>query len=444
MLTENEDIDKLFFQKLGNYEKTPPPSVWSEIEESLNAMDRRRQFKKFKTIGIAAATILGILSVWGIINYSYRPDFRPPMIAKNTAPAMLKDYAVTASKPAISENKTSNHSLNTSYSTVKTNNVNHSNISSLAAFAANTTFIGTKGGISISKSGDSVLIDPQNSVDQHLMQAEKLAEKVANWIEASSVRENDETKDTIKVIHNQGKSWLGQNSRGNSDTFNSNLQPKKRKNVWSLKAEYNRVIRSQSQNYGMIGSTAALGFQYYPATKSIASNEFSAGVVAGYKLSKKVVVKSGIEYNSISESIKDIDITLINYPGKKGSNQTNETSFKRTFEFVEIPLRATYLIHDNGFLMGISGGVSGKFLTGNKAGLYVGKEQVVSGQTPDISNIVYSGMLGLELGYEISNRFSISVEPRFKHYISTLSTNKSANPNTNQFEISTGLTYSFN
>ena len=222
------------------------------------------------------------------------------------------------------------------------------------------------------------------------------------------------------------------------------IPTKRRKNLWSLKAEINQIIKSQSQNYGLIGSTAATGFQYYPPTKTISTNEFSAGVVAGCKLGKRFLVKSGIEYNSVSESIKDIDITLINYPGKKGSNQTNETSFKKTLEFVEIPLRLTYLINDKGFLMGFSGGVSTKFLTVNKAVLYVGNEQVIRGQTPDISNIVYSGMLGLELGYELTNRISISVEPRFKHYFSAISTNKSANPNTNQFEISTGLTYSFN
>ena len=71
-------------------------------------------------------------------------------------------------------------------------------------------------------------------------------------------------------------------------------------------------------------------------------------------------------------------------------------------------------------------------------------EKISTGETSNMRNIVYSTAVGLEIGYAITNRITLTVEPRLKQFINSISTNKSVNYKPSQVAIVTGLTYSFN
>ena len=96
------------------------------------------------------------------------------------------------------------------------------------------------------------------------------------------------------------------------------------------------------------------------------------------------------------------------------------------------------------FNLGLSGGISTNILTGNKAGLYRNGERINQGQTTYLRDITYSGAVGMEFGYDLGNRVTITVEPRIKRFINSLSSNESIDFKPNHFEIVTGVTYSFN
>ena len=70
--------------------------------------------------------------------------------------------------------------------------------------------------------------------------------------------------------------------------------------------------------------------------------------------------------------------------------------------------------------------------------------QITAGETTGLRNIVYSGVIGLELGYEITNRITLTIEPRLNRYINSLNSSKSVNYKPYQIGVATGLTYSFN
>jgi hypothetical protein len=203
-------------------------------------------------------------------------------------------------------------------------------------------------------------------------------------------------------------------------------------------------------------------------------------MVAGYKIGKHLIVKSGLVYNNIRQTTRNIDFlgvnTLYNVPGNANlastpagqvslskeantyadavSNSKNQISIstknsvenelKQDLEFIEIPVHATYKIMDSKLNIGLTGGISTNILVGNKAVLSENGEKTGSGETANMRNIVYSGAIGLEVGYEITNRISLTVEPRLKHFINSLSTSTSVDYKPSQMGIVTGLTYSFN
>ena len=161
--------------------------------------------------------------------------------------------------------------------------------------------------------------------------------------------------------------------------------------------------------------------------KAILANTPS-GKVTLHKTDRNIVVS---ELNSNNQS-------------DDGRIYSDQTVLKQTIDFVEIPLRATYKLIRSKLNIGLTGGLSAGMLLQNKAILSGNGNYIGTGETSNLRNMVYSGTAGLEFGYVITNRITFTVEPRLKHYLSSLNANNSVNFKPNQLEISTGLTYSFN
>jgi len=68
MLNENKDIDQLFRENLGDFEKTPPSFLWNKIQARLDEKQNGLRFTMVKTVGIAAAILLAFLAGWWMTN----------------------------------------------------------------------------------------------------------------------------------------------------------------------------------------------------------------------------------------------------------------------------------------------------------------------------------------------------------------------------------------
>lgn len=93
--------------------------------------------------------------------------------------------------------------------------------------------------------------------------------------------------------------------------------------------------------------------------------------------------------------------------------------------------------------MGVSGGINVDLLAGNKAEIS-DNQLAVHAETSDIRDVACSGEVGLELGYEIGKRITLTVEPHLKQYVNSLSSNSAVNFKPFQVGLITGLSYSFN
>jgi len=304
----------------------------------------------------------------------------------------------------------------------------------------------------------------------------KVVKKLTDWL--ASVK-----SDPLVVSSKNSKNMMTSPSihktTQSTDLLSFNNPVKNKNGRWSLKAEFAPVFNNQIQNSSQKSDSKSISSQS-TTQETIAENTFSGGMVVGYKVGKRVVVKSGIVYNNIRQMTRNVNFLGVNpdynVPGNatlastpagqvsfnkmtvsrvasvlNSNSQLDNTSaysvnneLKQDIEFIEIPVQATYKLIDKKFNVGLTGAISTNILVGNKAVLSGNGVKITDGETTNMRNIVYSGAIGFEMGYEISNRITLTVEPRIKHYISSLSTSKSSNFKPSQMEIVTGLSYCFN
>jgi len=476
MLNENKNIDQLFREKLGEYEKTPPMYIWSNIQGKLNTHRKERRIAILKTASVAAAIIVAFLAGWwmtGSENKGSIPQNNVTVqrgIINNVAPT--NESSEGSDELAVNTEQDTSGNTGTSPKAVRSTS---STLSSLATFAANTSFISNNHSTT-KKSEDLVLYNTEKEFLDELHQNFKVVKKLTDWIAA--VRKDKETP----IGSNTNPIIINQFSRTTSDksatmTMNNTVRNNGR---WSIKAEIAPVFNNQAQNNGKGGSLMYANSQSYKPQETTTENTFSGGMVAGYKVSKRLIVKSGFAYNNIRQTTRNVDFmgvnplynvaanaTIASTPvgqvnlDKMVSSRTDailssdaslnyaskssvENVLKQDIGFIEIPLQATYKLIDKKIAIGLTGGISTNLLVGNKAILSENGENISTGETSNMRNVVYSGSIGFEVGYEITNRITLTVEPRLKHFVNSISTSKSVNYKPSQIAIVTGLTYSFN
>jgi hypothetical protein len=470
MLTENNEIDKLFQKGLGEYEKTPPAFVWINIQQGLDRRKSARRILLQRMIGVAAALVLALLAGWWMTNPVEKGNSLQNSVAEqpvriNTAPA------INNSTTQIAGNK------GDSVISVKDNHATASKISRFAAFAPNATIIGTNGQFNHPKSGERVLLDSEKEALDKLEQKFKVVKKITEWI-VEKVADDTITSQPSepKPIIVTAEPHILPDRSSTVAMFKST----KNSGRWSLKAELTPMFNGQAKNSGQGSYYLSDLSQNYTPQKTTTENTISAGLMAGYQIGKRLTFKSGVVYNNIRQSTRNVDLigaySQLTIPGNVliaatpagqvtlhnvGSTRvaadfssmaqsgnaaiyTDATVLKQNIDFVEVPIIATYKLIDSKLDVGVTGGISTGILVGNKVILSGTGDRIGSGETSNLRNIVYSGAVGLELGYEISNRITLTVEPRVKRYLNSLSSSKSVNYKPYQMEIATGLTYCFN
>jgi hypothetical protein len=479
MLNENENIDQIFREKLGDYEKTPPAFLWTNIQGGLNAHRRVLRMTILKSAGIAAAIILAFLSGWWMTNPGNKST-----VPQNSFSEQRKAGGIIerpAKENIINRKNRSADTIqiasNPSKLPSKENRTSSAKLSSLATFAANTSFIKNNDLTIAPKSGELELFENEKEFLDKLHKNFKGVEKLTDWIARVS---RDTVTDTTRKSKIMIPDPFKYNSAEGSVAIAFNTPVRNNKGRWSLKAEFAPVFNSPVQNSGQRTDLVSNTAQNYNPQKTTTENTISGGMVAGYKVGKRLIVKSGIVYNNIRQTTRNIDFmgvnplysmtgntTLASTPaGQVNLDKTGNTrsdmvansnfllasatkysggnELKQDIQFIEIPVQATYKLIDTKLNVGLTGGISTNILVGNKAILSENGERISTGETANMRSIVYSGAVGVEVGYEITNRITLTVEPRLKHFVNSLSSNKSVNYKPYQMGIVTGISYSFN
>ncbi|MBK3515822.1 outer membrane beta-barrel protein [Carboxylicivirga marina] len=117
------------------------------------------------------------------------------------------------------------------------------------------------------------------------------------------------------------------------------------------------------------------------------------------------------------------------------------SSVKQTLDYLEVPMMARYSLIKNFPYLSLAGGISSNFLVNNTAYALDGEEQEKIGETSDIKPFVLSSSVGLGLELPVFKSLRLNLEPRFKYFLNSVSSNDDFNFQPYSFGIYGGVTF---
>ncbi|GET30002.1 outer membrane beta-barrel protein [Prolixibacter sp. SD074] len=493
MLAEKHDIDQLFQDRLEDYEVNPPIYLWKNIEDGLNNRKRAHRLALIKGLSIAAAVVLAFVAGW--------------MFTQPHQEQVTKEVVVVPQNDSGIRQEQINSDVNASISRA---NANHVPVKMNARVASvqpvklsNRAGIGNDNTVQVNQSAVFAVAERRKDETLSMLSARLpsintannpgLSGKNENWIRFLSkclgLNNNDAPHLTISEQELRDRRMIA-----------SNIQEyaKKDKTVkrWKLAAEasplFSGVSSSGDHNDYMYAANALSNSS--PAPSTTTEPTLSGGVMFGYKLNKRLSVKSGIVYSKIRHntnhvsvfggnnstyaiagtdygvnsksttyaantevglvkfgrppgSIKDGAYLAVNMSNSELSSTTayaSNADLKQNLEYIAIPVLVAYHLIDRKVNVDLTGGMSTNILVGNNASLYEGGVKTQGGETSQLRDLVYAGTVGLGLGYDLSKRVTVTLEPRVKYYLNSISTSNHINYRPYQLGIYTGVTYAFN
>jgi hypothetical protein len=125
------------------------------------------------------------------------------------------------------------------------------------------------------------------------------------------------------------------------------------------------------------------------------------------------------------------------------TNDPENIVLRQYFDYFEVPLILKYKVIDRKLDFSFSGGLVTNFLVGNSVEMVDDGESTPIGETSDISEINYLGSIGMGLEYPVVDRFSFTIEPRFRYYINQINRSSDISVHPFSFGFFAGINYKF-
>ncbi len=456
MLKDREHIDNLFAEGLHDYEEKAPSYLWNNIQADIKQSKKVHRYSKIRAIAASVALLmtfgLGYLSS----DYALRKKYEAKYLKGN------KQSIIDSERSIRAEDSVSSITDDTVIIPVEDNEQNKTKI------VANNTKIEDKGSqesgilyklFNLSKEIFFIEGDNKLNTNQLAYEDKSSEENIPNQLLIDTLLLGKEN------LH-EGGFLFNEKSKSKSNwSFGTKFSP-----VYSM-AENNSDNSTVEQTRSLKGAVKDERPDTKTAEKSLLA--FSGGVNVNYHLSKRWSLESGLFYsqrkqmaeNLVGSSMSGYEEEMMVYtPGgerfvqSEVSNEANvpevigtsrdETYYSlnmdyiSNFEYIELPLLVRYKIVDRKLGLDVLSGVSTNFLIGNKTSIISDDSDLWSGETDDVSPLLYNATLGLGLNYNFYRNFSFNLEPTFKYSIVPSSTSVVARY-PYSFAVFAGFSYRF-
>ncbi len=434
MLKDNGHIDKLFSEGLKDLSVQPRPELWAKIDADLK-LGRRKKRAAVIFISFAAAASLALLFT-------------------------LSDSLLFQQDIDVFQG--------TSIAEIKTNSENVTGKSEIKddvrQFADATIQTDSK---PIFKRGASLTVNNDhsgNTIQKSEMSMQMLLPKSRmNALNNSSLRmdlfdQRMNKKEVSNSVLVQDSLIIARNLR----MLNQFDKTESNKKEWSI--------------LGQVSSS----YSSYKGDKSGNNSEngllsVGGGVKLNWQAGKKLAIQTGIIYNKFGQQLAGHNQVVASTPFNNNLsrqvdfNSEIETSagkivmredpilfetkemfasraslspdMVQSFEAIEIPFILRYNLVDKKFGLHLSGGLSTNLMIGNR--VYDKSTRETLGETSGIRSTNFSTSFSLGMEYQLSSKFSLSMEPSLKYYLNSI--NKDSNFNFKPYSIglSSGIRYKF-
>lgn len=466
-MSEKKNIDRLFQERLKDFEAKPNPVVWERINQSLGHKKKRRLIPIWWRIGGVAATIALLVTIGSFVFTNETKNVLPVVntdtgiekgdtnTTSDKTPSSTPFSAVkfkemenvveTTNQPSTSDSNYKNHKPNNAINTASTGNVLTSSVKKSAA------------------------VDPQKTkVD--LSESAKISTK--NNLNPSDISDSNRTSNNPLI--NQSKSdgvTVTINDSTNNNEENSITEPQNKENepitsaatIEAAIAEANTINEKEKENqnrwsiapnvapvyYSSLRRGSAIGSQFNNNNSGSDIN-MSYGLKGSFALSNSLKIRAGINKVDLNYSTQDVIVYSGDDAVARGvSGQENNITFNpelpavtilsrtiinsasapeivntkyngaldQRFSYIEIPLELEYNLIDTSINLNFIGGFSALFLNSNEIYADIEGTNTLIGQSNNINSTSYTANFGIGLSYGISEQLNINLEPTFKYQI---------------------------
>ena len=500
-MSEN-NLDKLFQEKLANFQEIPDEKVWNSIAASLDNKKRSRKLVPLWWKVGGAAAILAIL-FFAIDPFTTSEQVAPIIItdvenktrsAKD--PNGFMEPSTEATSITNNEGKTTEENkIDTRRQTAEdkiTNPLpNNGSIVAEGSEKTNDSQKGQKNAITthpvpkelVANGGVTKSLDnktgqnPAYSVQQGQVDDTLVPKELSIPVEETIVlQENNNANNPI----------------GKTTEVTSEDPPSNKKSILEA-IEENEVVEVKEPRNGKWSAGPSIAPVYFnglgegsPINSILASNSktggvtLSYGITVAYEISKKLSVRSGIHKVDYGYDTNDVSFTssfnastgnqisninysndsqsiILNNPNSEnvipkpgsvfamdvtGKNPTRLGTMGQQMGYLEVPLELNYALLDRKFGVNIIGGVSSLFLTDNSVVLESSGQTTEFGEANNVNSVNFSTNVGLGLDYKFTPKLKFNVEPVFKYQLNTFS-NTSGNFNPYSLGVYSGFTLKF-
>ncbi len=443
-MDEKKPIDRLFQEKLKDFEVFPDANVWKNIEGELTKKKRRRIVPLWLRLGSAAAVLLLLVST----GFWFFDQETPTDVSPVTEPNILEPNS-----PVLKESSKEPTTLDSSSENQSTNEVVNERIPTNTA--------STKGTAISNKSQQKYTEkQPSSQKDTPLALVESTSETAAPTETDLKISEREENNNpTTKEVIGLAET---------SDTAGQqNLSITKEDIANAIEDQLNeQIIDDPSLSRWSVGTAVAPVYfntlnEGSPINPSLAGNEkqgntsLSYGLRVNYQINDRLSLQSGVnnvelgyETQGVTALIasselrlfdSNIDtnidgVNLIAISNNEVAAQTSELGVQRgvvnlrgdlnqSLSYIEIPLEAKYALINNKVGVHVVGGVSTYVLYQNRIALLNQNGSTTLGEASNVNDVNFSGNLGIDLDYKINKKVFINVTPMFKYQMNTFSRN---------------------
>ncbi len=443
-MDEKKPIDRLFQEKLKDFEVFPEANVWKNIERELTKKKRRRIVPLWLRLGSAAAVLLLLVSTGFWFFDQEKPGDVSPISEPNRIEPNSTILESTDQEPKTTENPSSN--------TDTENAANDESPTTILPAKTVSTLIQKKNQISreqTTKTEETKTVTSQAPNDTNKQPeldskpAEQLAktdQQVNDVIALSESNENNAKKD-FNITKDDIANAI-------EDQLNEQIVNDPTLNKWSVGTAVAPVYFN-TLNEGS------------PINPSLAGNEkqgntsLSYGLRVNYQINDRLSLQSGVnnvelgyETQGVTALIasselrlfdSNIDtnidgVNLIAISNNEVAAQTSELGAQRgvvnlrgdlnqSLSYIEIPLEAKYALINKKVGVHVVGGVSTYVLYQNRISLLDQNGSTTLGEASNVNDVNFSGNLGIDFDYKINKKVFINITPMFKYQMNTFSRN---------------------
>nr|MBD3623139.1 outer membrane beta-barrel protein [Sunxiuqinia sp.] len=496
MIKDNNQLDDLFRSKLSDFEQEPPAYVWSRIREQQVGKKRRLVFFYLKGAGVAAAVLLAFLLGWQL---QQQPKELAPVLTDHQVQSDKKFNQPESSDSAtdtnegtlpIQENASVEQPGGLAFAeggrekteadqpeAIDSNNVIKFQLTANEDASSHESQLETDS--SENRNPETrqfqllrlfhLELDDSFKEQAQLADLRKKQQETTsqlNVLEQKQMEENARLLAANRRMGKQPSGWqvgamltpgvsVSQSSQSQEYASSMAIPGSKDKLQMGggISVEYKTQKRWSVQSgvyYSKLGQTSSnQAFRTEGLYSDVVSGETLRGEAAYFNTA--VAVKSGEMLMNTAAGVVAIDRLPTNARLSSGFETLaaddgillTQTEFEQNFEYIEIPLILRYQLLDATFDLQLLGGLNTSVLVGNNAyaNSQYGNERI--GETRDMNAVNYSTSFGFGLGYGLSDKISLRVEPQVKYFLGSLNSNANVNFKPYTIGIYTGLSYQF-